>query len=141
MPDIILLVDAQHRIVRANPALHANLGYTPEEIQGQRLEQLFPREQADEVTTLIQALYTRPQTSPTKPARLLHAIRKDGAFVPVDVTMTAVEMPQGPMVIVSLRDMSMYYHRESLLRHVEKRYRLLFESAPIMYITTQYRNG
>lgn len=141
VPDIILLVDAQHRIVRANPALHATLGYTPEEMQGQRLEQLFPREQADEVTTLIQALYTRPQTSPTKPARLLHAIRKDGAFVPVDVTMTAVEMPQGPMVIVSLRDMSMYYHRESLLRHVEKRYRLLFESAPIMYITTQYRNG
>ena len=141
VPDAILLVNQEGHIVRANPAVQRIFGYSPAELVGRPIEVVLPSASITQRASRVPADKARPTSHRREKNLLPHAVRKDGTSIPVDITRAVVDLPEGPTTIISVRDMSAHWEREALLHHVEKRYRLLFESAPVMYITTEQRDG
>jgi len=98
--EAILIVDGEGRFLDANPAALTLLAYSREELQQMRLEQIVAASgngtDAPGVTLQLSD-YWRGE---------FEARRKDDSLVAVEGQTTAVELPDGPVCVVGLRDIS-----------------------------------
>jgi two-component system NtrC family sensor kinase len=85
----------------------ATLGWTTEEMVGHELAELVVPEEKRAAHRAGIADYLRTGSSPLIGTRLqLTAVRKDGTRIPVEVTITRVELPGDPVFTGYLRDMT-----------------------------------
>ncbi len=132
-PDAMLVVDQQGRIVLANVQSQQLFGYAPAELIGQKIEILVPsRFRAKHPGHRSGYFSGNPHVRPMGAGLTLHGLRKDGSEFPVEISLSPLQTPKGPMVISAVRDVT-------ARRGAEDKFRALLESAPdAMVIVDQH---
>jgi sigma-B regulation protein RsbU (phosphoserine phosphatase) len=109
LPDVVVVIDAQARIVYVNPAVRTLLGHEPSDLRGRPLTVLVPAERRDAYEMGFADLLTNgPARSQGEP-RQIAVLHADGSEVTVEITLSWLaedsELVGGVLVGV-LRDVS-----------------------------------
>jgi diguanylate cyclase (GGDEF)-like protein/PAS domain S-box-containing protein len=120
--DGIFLIDDQGRMLEMNPRGCEILGYTKEELQGQRLFDFQPSDEIEPITKkLVELANAKPVTTESA------FIRKDGSRVSVEITGKLLSNNQ---IIGMLRDITGRKQAQQALVESEQKFRSLVESSP-----------
>lgn len=82
VPDGLVLVDGQHRIVEANGQAHRLFGYAPGELVGRPLSDLVPPEARDAHAHAVSGYVQYPTARPMGRRAGLRGLRLDGSTFP-----------------------------------------------------------
>jgi len=127
-PNAILVVDAAGRINRANPQAQNFFGYTVSELLGHSVEILIPERFRHQHPSLRSEFNAHPRMRPMGEGLQLFGRRKDGTEFPVDIMLSPIDTPDGPVVLTVIRDVTAQKQTEMALRDSEQRFRLLVEN-------------
>jgi PAS domain S-box-containing protein len=105
-PDGILLVDQDGRIRESNPRMLELFGYDRGELEGASVERLIPPE-LDQVHRAHRHSYMKaPRSRPMGVGMELEGVRKDGARIPVEISLSPFESGDETWVVAVVRDVS-----------------------------------
>ena len=108
LPDAVLMVDARGQICYVNPAVHAMLGYGPEDLMGQPVSMLVPRASRQQHGALVKRF--RREGSPTLMGSrpVVHAVHSSGRVVPVRISLTNLALNENdPVTVAVVHDVTM----------------------------------
>jgi PAS domain S-box-containing protein len=121
-PDAILEVDGEGRIVTLNSMAEQLFGYKRAELLNQPVELLVPAEVRHGHPTHRANYWAKPATRPMGTGLLLSAQRKDGSKIPVEISLSPVQLEEGFRVTAIIRDVSERRRAEEWLRTVQIKY-------------------
>jgi PAS domain S-box-containing protein len=130
-PDAIVVVDGAGAITRANAQAGALLGYRREELIGMPVEVVVPKELREAHRSHRRGFTLEPRPRSMGQDLELHAMRKDGGRVPVEISLSPVTLDGHRHVIAAIRDVSDRVQADEALRLAEERFRNAFDEAPI----------
>jgi len=124
------VVNTAGEIVLLNVQAEKQLGYSRDELVGQKVTNIIPvgfaeRLIADGTRTAAEALAQQIGTGIELMAR-----RKDGSEFPIEIMLSPLESAEGILVTAAIRDISVRRAAEKHLGQMEGRYRGLLEAAP-----------
>ena len=105
-PDGLLICESDGRIVYANAALCSMLGYSVSELLDEPVERLVPLDSRSEHARRRGSYIEAPQVRPMGRGLTLAARRADGTEVPVEISLSPIDGPDGTMTIASVRDIT-----------------------------------
>ena len=105
-PDPTVIVDQQGTIIYANARVKEVLGYTNQELVGEVIEVLIPERVRTGHRGHRDNFFENPRARAMGDTLELHAVRKDGVEIPVEVSLSPVETPSGTLVSSAIRDVS-----------------------------------
>ncbi len=116
VPDGVSVLALDGRILYANPAICAMLGYSAEELTSRRVSDFQHPEDRARAAERIKALF---QGAPESPAqyRLIH---KDGGDVTTEITSRVIEFEGAPALLSTVRDLTERLELEEQLRQAQK---------------------
>lgn len=131
-----LIVDAQGRIDFANDEAARLFGYERSALTGKQVEILLPPDERDLHPRLRAGYMANPHPRRMGAGRMLHGLRSDGSTVPVEIGLSTLDTPSGPLVLAAIMDISERVraekahrkHHEELERRVAERTTALAES-------------
>ena len=115
-PDALVLVRRDGTIIFANEKVESVFGYRPEELTGTSLEKLIPERFRQPHTSHQHGFFAEPTHRPMGVGKTLFALRKDGAELPVEINLSALESEEEVIVSAAIRDISDRVEREQALR-------------------------
>ena len=123
--DAILLMDATGRIREANPKASTMYGYTLSELLGLQWADLSAEPIAEQATG--------DRSAPSSSASSYESThrRQDGAPLPVEITVTTLQLDEAPYTQAIVRDITQRQAAEVALQRSEERLRLLLTNLPI----------
>lgn len=124
-PDAIVITNQAGEIVLINHQAEQMFGYLKDELLNKTVETLLP--------TSFQAIHAvhrtdyfkNPKARAMGDGQELKAVRKDGTQFPVEISLSPLETPDGPLVTAAIRDITSRKLIESKLKESEKLYRLI----------------
>ena len=116
----IVSIDRAGRIVLANRRAEEIFGYDGEELLGARIELLLPESKRAAHSYDRDSFFDRPRTRPMGIGMDLLGRRKDGSEVPVEVSLSYVELDEGLFAIAFVSDISGRKRLEEQLLHAQK---------------------
>ena len=116
IPDAVLLVRQDGTIAFANAQAEELFGYTRDELVALPLDLLLPERFRKRHSYQVAAYFTSPSVRRMGTRPELSALCKNGLEIPVDISISPIETPDGPMAITSVRDVSNHRELESQLR-------------------------
>jgi PAS domain S-box-containing protein len=116
----IISIDRAGRIVLANRPGRRDLRYTREELVGARIEMLLPDSKRATHSRDRDEYFARPRARPMGIGMDLAGRRKDGSEVPVEVSLSYVEIDEGVFAIAFVSDISQRKRLEEQLLHAQK---------------------
>ncbi|HUB80779.1 MAG TPA: PAS domain S-box protein [Bryobacteraceae bacterium] len=116
----IVSIDRAGRIVLANRRAEEIFGYTGEELLGARIEMLLPEPKRAAHGHERDNFFAHPRTRPMGIGMDLAGRRKDGSEVPVEVSLSYVEVEEGTFAIAFVSDISQRKRLEEQLLHAQK---------------------
>jgi PAS domain S-box-containing protein len=105
-PDGIVLVEPDGAIVDVNPCALRMFGYERDEIVGQAVEMLVPREMRRNHLEHRHRYMEAPRARPMAVGMELRGVRKDGSEFPVEISLSPVTEARGGYVISIVRDLT-----------------------------------
>src|ERR1700694_5508809 len=105
-PDAMIAVDADGRIVFANSQTERLFGYTSAELLGQGLEMLVPDRLRSAHRSSREAYSEAPRVRSMGVEQVLCGVRKDGLEVPLDISLSPIQVNTGRLVIAAVRDVT-----------------------------------
>ena len=130
--DVVITVDAQGVIDRANPMTERVFAYPPGELPGLCIDALVPGVAVDgSITAGLDQLVDSGDTfrglarSPEVTAR-----RSDGSLFPAEIAVSRARNGRNEVFVICLRDISERHNNQEALRDSEARYRSLVDNAP-----------
>jgi formate hydrogenlyase transcriptional activator len=129
VPEAIVLLDVDDRVVRVNGEFSRIFGYSPDEAVGRLLVDLIvPEELRGEAQEYIRRVTQQRETLNVEGLRR----RKDGSRFPVSIVAVPVTVPGGQISAWMIyRDISERKRAHHVLRESEQRLRAIFEGAQI----------
>ncbi len=126
-PDAMVIVDAAAMIVDVNAQATKLFGFERGQLLGQDIEILIPPRYREEHRA-ARAAYFR---SPEGPALKLRGLRQDGSEVPIEVSLSPIEMEEGVVHVAAVRDVSDRKRAEKVERELirEQTIRIAAEEA------------
>jgi PAS domain S-box-containing protein len=115
-PDAIIIVDPRGSIVYVNSRTEALFGYKPEELRGQPVEHLIPQRAQSGHVGHRADYFAHPHPRPMGAGMELHGRRKDGSEFPVEISLSPLDTPDGPVAISAVRDVTDRKRAEDALR-------------------------
>jgi PAS domain S-box-containing protein len=103
-PDAVVVIDAAHRIVLANPAVTALFAYRSEELLGQSIDLLVPDSRKDGHSDHVRRFFETPHAREMGVGLELAGRRRDGVDFPIDVSLTPVKLGDVMYVAAFVRD-------------------------------------
>jgi two-component system cell cycle sensor histidine kinase/response regulator CckA len=116
----IVSIDRSGRIVLANRRAEEIFGYSGEELLGAHIELLLPEAKRAAHSHDRDGFFDRPRTRPMGIGMDLSGRRKDGSEVPVEVSLSYVELEEGVFAIAFVSDISGRKRLEEQLLHAQK---------------------
>jgi len=127
-PDAIIVSNREGRILDANSQTQHLFGYTRDELVDRPIEILIPERfrhsHPARRSSYIDDLHTRPMGANLD----LYGLRKDGTEFPVDIMLSSVDSPTGPLVLSVVRDITARRRAEEAWRESERRLRMHVDS-------------
>ena len=106
VPDAMVCVDPSGRITLVNAQAERLFGYQRQELEGQLVEMLVP-ESARAVHPQRRAGYVAdPVPRPMGAGMQLTGRRRDGSTFPAEISLSAIDTGEGPLVMAAVRDVS-----------------------------------
>jgi protein-histidine pros-kinase len=105
-PDAMVIADRRGRITHANVRTEKLFGYTRDELLGKGIERLVPASLRDKPQANKRSDSRTPSALATGSDLLLHGVRKDGTEIPVEMSLSPIEIDEGPAVAAMIRDVS-----------------------------------
>ena len=130
--EAMVMVNHEGQIVLVNVQTEKLFGYHREDLLGQPVEILVPESSRGRHPALRGDFFARPQARPMGAGRDLHARRKDGTQVPVEIGLNPIETPEGVWVLSSIVDITDRKRAEATLRESEGRFRNMADTAPVL---------
>jgi PAS domain S-box-containing protein len=127
VPEAILVIDRDRRIVTANRLADSLFGHEPGALVGVTLEELIPHRFRDRHVELVENFFESPQTRAIGSGRVLLALTQDGRELPVEIGIG----PAGDdeHIVAVIRDVSEWVATNAELRRSERRFRVAAETA------------
>ncbi len=141
MPVACLLQDGNFRLLYCNPAAEKMFGYPLQELQGRDVAEWIVPEQ---LRSRVWERRVRLQAGDTAVSGTNENIRKDGARIICDWSNTPLSDESGGFagVLATAQDVTERMKMVAALEESERRYRLIFESAPLpMWVAETGRPG
>ncbi len=135
IPDAVLVIGADSRILQVNHEAEHLLGYGPGELVGKRIDCLIPEASRAGHRQYARAFFETPRRRPMGLSKPLQAQKRDGTLIPVSIMLSPVPGGPEPRVLCILRDMRQKLAADRAQQRAEHRYRLLYEQAPSMFFT------
>jgi len=105
-PDAIVVVNEMGKIVFVNSQTERLFGYQREEMLGRDVEVIVPVRLREQHRHDRMNFFADPHIRPTPVKLQLFALRKDGTEVPVEISLSPVETPEGFLVTSAIRDVT-----------------------------------
>jgi diguanylate cyclase (GGDEF)-like protein/PAS domain S-box-containing protein len=105
-PDAIIGIDVDGRIVTSNRRTEDLFGYTRAELSGRLVDTLLPEPLRGAHEKHRAGFFADPHTRPMAPELQLRALRKDGSEFPSEISLTAIDTPQGALAVAAIRDVT-----------------------------------
>ena len=121
-PDAILQVDSDGRIILLNRVTEDMFGYTREELLGQPVEVLIPKELRGRHTEHRAHYRQHPMTRTMGSGLALEAIRKDGSRFPVEISLSPSPSTEEFRITAIIRDITERRSAEVRLRKIQEDY-------------------
>lgn len=118
LPDAIVVVDSEGRILEANPQTESLFGYACSELLGSRVEILIPERFRSAHAAHRGHFGNHPHIRPMGSGLELFARRKDGSEFPVDIMLSPLETERGRLVLAVIRDITEQKRLEGELREL-----------------------
>lgn len=135
----ILIVDASMQIVMVNQQCGEILGYKVEELLGERLDIVIPEDSLKRHKLHTTNYIKASSPKPLKKRPELLARRKDGALLPVRISLYTIQLNQGEYVVANIIDLRNKKQTEQALRESEELVEGILESAVDGIITINQR--
>lgn len=127
LPDAIVVVDETGVIVALNQHVEHLTGYAREELLGSAVERLMPARLRAAHVIHRQHYRARPYAREMGAGLDLVAVRKDGTEVPVEISLSPMQIDGRLHVVSAIRDVTQRRQAAVALRESEERFRLLVE--------------
>jgi two-component system, chemotaxis family, CheB/CheR fusion protein len=105
-PNALVVAAMDGKITLLNRQAEVMFGYTREELMGQTIEILVPERFRGRHPSYRKDFSAAPQQRPMGAGRDLFAARKDGSEVPVEIGLTPIVMPEGPVTLATITDIT-----------------------------------
>ena len=128
MPDALMLVDEEGKIVLANTQASALFGYPPSELAGLPVDQLVPQRFRKRHKGHRSAFFSDPRLRAMGTRTELFGLRKDGTEFSIEINLAPIKTDSGPLVSAAIRDVSETHHAVRRLRESREYNRGLIES-------------
>ncbi len=136
-PDATILVDEDGSIVEFNRQAVSLFGWTREEAIGQKVELLLPEHLREALVGQRAAYAAAPDVRSMGSGRELNAVNRSGEFVPVEVSLSPINMDGRPMVVASVRDITERRRAQQAIVQSEQRLRQVNkELESIVYVAS-----
>ncbi|MFI5402707.1 MAG: PAS domain S-box protein [Planctomycetota bacterium] len=126
-PDAMIVADESDRIVLVNAAAVRLLGYSRRELTGMEVSEIMPERFRARHIEAFRRFYQSPRSRLFPAAADLHARRKDGAEVPVEISIAPLDAGRRRLVVAAVRDVSERRRAEAARLESEGRYRSLID--------------
>ncbi len=140
VPDTILICNPQGEIVLMNAQATNLLGYRIHELQGKAIEVVLPEDARQKHAIKREQFFIDPQPRTMGRGLQLSARRKDGTEIPVEVSLSPIQVDAGLWVVATVRDITERRLAEDELRTSEARYRSVV-NAMAEGVVVQEKNG
>ncbi len=121
--DAVFVESLDGRILDVNENACRMFGYTRDELLSRQVADLVP----DEARAWLPSVRAQLAAREVFRGEAVN-VRKDGTRFPVEVSATSVDLAQGRMVVVVVRDISERHQARRALEESEQRYRSVFET-------------
>lgn len=105
-PHAVIVIDVNYRIVLASPSVTTLFGYPPEDLVGQSVDLLVPDSRRERHGDQLRTFFETPRARSMGAGLDLAGRRRDGVEIPVDVSLTPVEVGGEQYVAAFVRDAS-----------------------------------
>jgi len=136
VPDAVLVVDDEGSILYANARCESLFGYDPGDLVGRTVEDLVPESHAVGHARRRERYRRRPRLRHMGAAVDLVARHRDGHPIPVEVSLSPLDSPRGPLVVASIRDIREKLALRSALREGRERTHAILRSMRDALIAT-----
>ena len=106
MADPAILVGVDRVIAAANDRVNTLFGWQDEGLQGQKIDVLIPSTAASSHPDWVAAFFKRPASRSMSENARIEGIRKNGARVPVTISLTPVQYSGQDLVLATIQDIS-----------------------------------
>jgi PAS domain S-box-containing protein len=142
--DAIVVADAESRITLFNPAARRMFGYDEAEVIGQDITMLMPEEYRAKHHQAVGRYGATRQSNLVGRTVELKGRRKDGSVFPIEIALAAIDLPDGLVLLASMRDLTERAKMQSRVHQAEKLASLGLLSAgvaheinnPLAYVAT-----
>lgn len=118
IPDGMLLVDRQGRILRANAALQHMSGYSEKQMVGQTVDIFLPPDMRAAHAPMMRRYFGSPsQRSMGQKDSTLRLHRRDGRAIPIDVSLSPCQLEDQDAVLAFVRDLSQLRRLEDRINY------------------------
>jgi len=129
LPDAVLVVGDDGRILEANQQAERMFGYSRKEFAGQPVEVLIPARLRGAHVHHRNDYKAEARLRPMGAGLELLGLRKDGTEFPVDIMLNPMQTEDGSLVLAVVRDVTLRKEMEDALRLSEERLSLIVENA------------
>ena len=105
-PDAMVIVNSDGRIVLVNQQMKTVFGYSRDELLGQPVEMLIPKQFQEKHPQLRTKYFEEPSSRPMGKCLNLFARRKDGREFSVEVRLSPIHTEKGILVTAAVRDIT-----------------------------------
>ncbi|TCT06192.1 PAS domain-containing sensor histidine kinase [Aquabacter spiritensis] len=116
MPDAIVVLNATGRIVFVNTQAETLFGYAPGALIGEAVERLLPDRLRTAHLQHRSQYVQQPRVRVMGVGLELFGLRSDGQEIPVDVSLSPLQTPEGTLVLSAIRDATERRRFERVLR-------------------------